>query len=154
MAVKPIPEGFHSVTPYLTVRGAAEAIDFYRRAFGAVELMRLPGPGGTITHAEVRIGDSIVMLADEAPEMGTRSPESLGGTGVSLYVYVEDVDAVVARAAGAGAKVTLPARDMFWGDRFASVVDPFGHVWGLATHQEDLSPDEIARRRAAVQGAG
>jgi uncharacterized glyoxalase superfamily protein PhnB len=153
MAVKAIPEGYHTVTPYLTVREARRAIEFYRQAFGAVELFRMPGPGGKVMHAEIRIGDSIVMLTDEAPEMGSRSPEALGGTPVSLYLYVPDVDAVVARAAQAGATVTTPVQNMFWGDRFGQVADPFGHRWSLATHVEDLAPEEIARRREAVVGA-
>jgi PhnB protein len=153
MGVRPIPEGYHTVTPSLTIRDAARAIEFYRQAFGATELMRMPGPGGKIMHAEIRIGDSIVMLSDEFPDMASRSPESLGGTPGSLFLYVEDVDAVMARATKAGAKVTLPAQEMFWGDRFGHVVDPFGHAWGIATHKEDLTPDEIVRRRDAAMGA-
>jgi len=152
MAVKPRPEGYHTATPYLTIRDAARAIDFYRQAFGATELMRMPGPGGKIMHAEIRIGDSIVMISDENLEMGAPSPESLGGTPGSIFLYVDDVDAVVARATQAGAKVKMPATDMFWGDRFGSVVDPFGHAWGVATHKEDLGPEEIVRRRDAQMG--
>jgi PhnB protein len=147
MAVKPIPEGYHSATPYLTVRGAAKAIEFYKKAFGAEELMRMPGPEGRIAHAEVKIGDSIIMLTDEGPEnSSSRSPEALGGTTASVFLYVDDVDRVVSRAVDAGATVTTPLQDMFWGDRFGQLKDPFGHHWGVATHQEDLTPDEIARR--------
>ena len=152
MAVKPKPEGYHTATPYLTIRDAGRAIDFYRQAFGATELMRMPGPGGKIMHAEIRIGDSIVMISDENLEMDAPSPEKLGGTAGSIFLYVDDVDAVVARAAKAGAKVKMPATDMFWGDRFGSIVDPFGHAWGIATHKEDLAPDEILRRRDAQMG--
>ena len=150
MAVKPIPEGYHTLTPYLIVRGGPRAIDFYRRAFGAVELMRMPAPDGErLMHAEIRIGDSNVMLSDEFPEMGGgRSPTSLGGAGASLFLYVEDVDAAFARAVAAGAKVQMPVQDMFWGDRYGRLEDPFGHVWSLATHKEDLTREEIARRAA------
>jgi PhnB protein len=147
MAVKPIPEGYHTATPYLTVRGAAKAIEFYKKAFGAQELMRMPGPQGRIGHAEVRIGDSVIMLTDEAPENSTsRSPEALGGTTASIFLYVDNVDALVSRAVEAGATVTVPLQDMFWGDRFGQLKDPFGHNWGVATHKEDLTPEEIARR--------
>jgi PhnB protein len=147
---KPIPQGYHTVTPYLTVKGAAQAIDFYKRAFGAQEVERMPGPDGTsVMHAELKIGDSIVMLSDEFPQMGTRSPQTLGGSTVSLFLYVPDVDAAFKRAVDAGAKATMPPADMFWGDRFGKVADPFGHAWGLATHTEDLSPDEIRRRGQA-----
>ena len=147
MAVKPIPEGYHTATPYLTVRGAAKAIDFYKKAFGAQELMRMPGPEGRIGHAEIRIGDSIIMLTDEAPDASSsRAPESLGGTTSSVFLYVDNVDALVARAVEAGATVAVPLQDMFWGDRFGQLRDPFGHSWGVATHKEDLTPEEIARR--------
>ena len=146
MAVKPIPEGYHTLTPSLTIRGATEAIEFYKRAFGAVELMRMPGPGGKLMHAEIRIGDSVLMLSDEFPDMGGKSPQALGGSPVYLFVYVDDVDAVFKRAVDAGAQVRMPLADMFWGDRFGRVVDPFGHEWGLATHKEDLTPKEIAKR--------
>jgi PhnB protein len=146
MAVKPIPEGYHTVTPYLTIRGAARAIEFYQRAFGAEELMRMPGPEGKIMHAELQIGDSRLMLSDEFPEMGGKSPQALGGSPGFLFLYVKDVDAAFQRAVGAGAQAKVPPADMFWGDRFGRLVDPFGHEWGLATHREDLTPEEIARR--------
>jgi PhnB protein len=147
---KPIPQGFHTVTPYITVKGAAQAIDFYKRAFGAEEVERIPGPDGkSVMHAEVKIGDSIVMLSDELPQAGSRSPQTLGGSTGYLFLYVSDVDAAFKRAVDAGAKGAMPPADMFWGDRFGKVADPFGHEWGLATHKEDLSPDEIRRRGQA-----
>jgi PhnB protein len=149
VAVKPIPDGYHSVTPYLILRGAAEALAFYRRAFGATELMRMEGSNGRVGHAEIRIGDSVVMLADEHPEMGIRGPKSLGGAGVSLLVYVPDVDARFEAAVAAGAKVVRPIKDQFYGDRSGTVEDPFGHVWTIATHVEDVPPDEMARRAQA-----
>lgn len=145
-AVKPIPEGYHTVTPHIVVRGAEEAIAFYARAFGAEETVRMPGPGGKLLHAEVRIGDSVVMLSDEFPEMGARSPQSIGGTSGGLMLYVNDVDAAFARAVGAGATAEMPPQDMFWGDRYGKLRDPFGHSWSLATHVEDLDPDEMMRR--------
>ena len=144
--VKAIPEGRHAVTPYLIIKGAANAIEFYKKAFGASELMRMPDPAGRIMHAEIKIGDSRVMMADEIPEMGFRGPQSLGGTPVSLLVYVNDVDAQAAKATAAGAKVTRPVQDQFYGDRSGTLTDPFGHVWTLATHKEDLSPQEIQKR--------
>ena len=148
--VLPIPAGYHAITPYLSIRGAADAIEFYKRAFGAKELERMPGPDGqSIMHAELKIGDSIVFLADEFPDMGSRAPESLGGTTGTLHVYVKDVDAAFARAVAAGAQVRMPLADMFWGDRYAKVADPFGHEWGLGTHKEDLTPKEIAKRAEA-----
>jgi len=151
--VKPIPDGYHNVTPSLTVRGADRAIAFYRRAFGAEERMRLASTDGTkIMHAELQIGDSIVMLSDEFPEMGARSPEALGGTPGSLFLYVDDVDRVFARAVEAGGVAQVPVQDMFWGDRFGSLVDPFGHVWGIATHKKDLTPEQI-REGAARRGS-
>src|SRR6266446_2265025 len=154
MAVKPIPEGYHSVTPYLIIRGAAEAIDFYKRVFGATELMRMPGPDGKLGHAEIRIGDSAIMLADEHPEMGHRSPQSLGGAGVSLMVYVERVDEVFKRAVASGAKELQPVKDQFYGDRSGTLQDPFGHTWTVATHIEDIPPDEMRRRAEKfMQGA-
>jgi len=144
---KAVPEGCHTVTPYLTVRGADRAIEFYKKAFGAKELMRMPGPGGkSIMHAEIKIGDSRIFLSDEFPEMGSRSPQSLGGTANSLHLYVEDVDAAFKKAIAAGAKVQMPVADMFWGDRYGKLIDPFGHEWGLATHKEDLTPREIRKR--------
>ncbi len=154
MPVKPVPDGYHSVTPYLIVRGAARAIEFYGRAFGAVELMRMPQPDGRIGHAELRIGDSPVMLADEHPEIGARSPETVGGSPVTLMLYVPDVDATVARAVAAGARVTRPVADQFYGDRSGAVADPFGHLWFVATHVEDVPPDEMERRRAAQEARG
>ncbi len=148
--VKPIPEGYHSVTPYLIVKDAASAIEFYKRAFGATEMFRMAQPDGKIGHAELRIGDSPVMLADEAPEMRAVSPQSLGGTPVTIHLYVEDVDAVVRRALEAGAQLTRPVADQFYGDRNGGVADPFGHVWWISTHKEDLSPEELRRRAAAA----
>lgn len=148
--VKPIPDGYHSVTPYLIVTGAAKALDFYQRAFGATETMRLDGPGGKIMHAEIRLGDSTIMLADEFPEMQAVSPTTLKGTAGSLMVYVEDVDSRFQQAVDAGATVRRPVQDQFYGDRSGVLVDPFGHVWTLSTHMEDLSPDEIGRRFEAM----
>jgi PhnB protein len=146
MATKSIPDGYHSVTPYLIIDGAAAAIDFYKRAFGAKELMRMPSPDGKIGHAEIRIGDSTMMLADEHPAMGHRSPKSLGGSGVNLMVYVEHVDEVFKRAVASGAKELRPLKDQFYGDRSGTLQDPFGHTWTLATHIEDIAPDEMRRR--------
>jgi PhnB protein len=146
MATKAIPEGYHSVTPYLIVNGAAKAIDFYKRAFGAVELMRMPGPDGKIGHAEIRIGDSAIMLADEHPQMGYRSPQSLGGSAVSLMVYVERVDDVFGRAVAGGAKELQAIKNQFYGDRSGTLQDPFGHTWTVATHVEDVPPEEMRRR--------
>ena len=146
--VKPVPEGYHTVTPYLVCKGAAAAIDYYKKAFGATELMRMPAPGGQIGHAEIQIGDSPIMLADEAPQMGHRSPESIGGTPVSIMLYVDDVDTVYRRALGAGGKELQPLKDQFYGDRSGTLRDPFGHVWTVSTHKEDLSPEEIGRRAA------
>jgi PhnB protein len=149
MAVKPIPEGYHSATPYLIVNGAADAIAFYKKAFGATELMRFPMPGGKIGHAEVRIGDSPIMLADEHPEMGYKGPQSLGGSPVNIMLYVEDVDSVFNRAVAAGAKVKDPVQDKFYGDRSGTLIDPFGHVWHISTHKEDVSLEEMQRRMQA-----
>ena len=148
--VKPIPEGYHTATPYLIVKDAARAIEFYKKAFGATELMRMPGPGGKIGHAEIKIGDSPIMLADEVPGMGFRSPESLGGSPISILLYVEDVDVVFSEALDAGAKVQRPVADQFYGDRTGGVTDPFGHVWYIATHKEDVSPEEMKKRAAAA----
>lgn len=156
MPVKPIPSGYHTLTPYLIVKDAARAIEFYRQAFGAEETMRLPGPGGKIGHAEIRIGDSHIMMADEFPDMGALSPQSLGGTPVFLLLYVPDVDARFERAVAAGAKSIRPVKDQFYGDRSGMVADPFGHLWALATHIEDIPPDELRRRSDAMakqQGA-
>jgi PhnB protein len=153
--VKAIPAGYHAVTAYLCVDGAANAIDFYKRAFGARERLRMDAPGGKVGHAEIVIGDSAVMLADEFPEMSFRGPKSGGGTSVNMHLYVKDVDAVFARAIAEGAKLVRALEDRFYGDRTGSIEDPFGHVWHLATHKEDLSPAEMKRRGAeeAKKGA-
>ena len=150
MTVKPIPDGYHSITPYLSIEGATGAIEFYKRAFGAVELFRLITPTGAIGHAEIRIGDSPIMLADPCAEGAFRNPRSLGGSSVGLHVYVEDVDALFAQALAAGAKLIKPLQDQFYGDRSGTLEDPFGHIWFLATHREDLSPEEIDRRAEAL----
>lgn len=152
-AVRAIPEGYHTVTPSLVVQNAAEAIEFYKRAFGAEELSRMSSPDGQqIWHAEIEIGDSRVMLNDEFPDMGARGPQSIGGTPVSLHLYVEDADAWFRRAIDAGATVSMPLEDTFWGDRYGQVTDPFGHQWALATHKEDVSEEEL-RRRAETMAA-
>ncbi len=149
-ATRAIPDGSHSMTAQLVVKGAAEAIEFYKRAFGAVERMRMLGPDGkAIMHAELQIGDSVVFLADEFPGMPVKSPSTLGGTTASIYLYVEDADSAVARAVAAGARVQMPVTDMFWGDRTGSVIDPFGYHWAIATHKEDLTPLELSERQAA-----
>lgn len=148
MGVKPVPEGYHTATPYLIIKGASEAINFYRKAFGAVEIMRFPAPEGCIGHAEIKIGDSRLMLADEYPDLGYVSPMTLGGTPVSLLLYVEDADAVFHRAVAAGAKVELAMKDQFYGDRSGTVRDPFGHRWTIATHKEDMPVEEMKRRAA------
>jgi PhnB protein len=152
--VKPIPEGYHSVTPYLCCKDAAAAIEFYKKAFGATEVMRMGDPGGKVGHAELQIGDSRVMLADEFPEMGFLSPKTVGGSPVMIHLYVEDVDATANRAVAAGGKVTRPVADQFYGDRGGQVEDPFGHKWYVATHKEDLSPEEIGKRAAAAMSGG
>jgi len=152
-AARKIPEGHNTVSPYLIVNGAAKALDFYKRAFGAVEMFRLEAPGGTIGHAEIRIGDTIVMLADEHPDHDAYAPTHYKGSPVSLHVYTEDVDTVAARATAAGATVKRPVEDMFYGDRSGTFLDPFGHTWHVSTHVEDLTPEEIGRR-AAAQGKG
>jgi PhnB protein len=145
MTVKAKPEGYHTLTPSLTVRDGAKAIDFYKKAFDAKERMRIPGPDGRLMHAEMQVGDSIIMLADEMPEMGCKAPASVGSVSSSLYVYVPDVDAAFKRAVEAGAKSLMPPADMFWGDRFGTVEDPSGHRWGLATHKKDPSPAEMEK---------
>lgn len=152
MSVHYIPEGYHSVTPYLVIDGAAQAMDFYRDVFGAVELMRMPGPDGKIGHAEMKIGDSHIMLADEHPEQGFRSPTSIGGTGVGVMLYVEDADSCFDAAVKRGAKVVEPPQDKFYGDRSAQLIDPFGHFWTIATHVEDVSPEEMERRLKEIRG--
>jgi PhnB protein len=155
MAVKPIPAGYHTVTPYLYVKGAAKAIDFYKSALGAEELMRFPAPDGRIAHAEIRIGDATIMLADEHPEMGVLGPQSRGGTTVGFALYVEDVDQRVAKAVAAGAKIDRPVKNQFYGDRSGTLTDPFGHQWTIATHVEDVPPAEMDRRmKEACQQAG
>jgi PhnB protein len=150
--VKPIPTGYHTVTAYLTVRDAPRALDFYKGAFGAVETVRMPGPDGkSVMHAEMKIGNSMIMLSDEFPGMSTcKSPQSLGGTTVGLFLYVRDVDSAFKRATAAGCKVIKAPEDMFWGDRFGSVMDPFGNQWSMATHKEDVAPKEMARRAQAA----
>ena len=148
--VKPIPQGYHTATPYLIVNDGARAIEFYKKAFGATELFRMAGPDGKIGHAEIKIGDSPIMLADEVPAMGHRSPQSLGGSPVSILLYVEDVDAVFNQAVAAGAKVARPVADQFYGDRTGGVTDPFGHAWYIATHKEDVSSEELQKRAAAA----
>jgi PhnB protein len=157
MAVKPIPEGYHALTPYLAVEDAEKAIEFYKDAFGAQEIQRMPGPGGTIAHAELEIGDSKLMLSDPFPQSSVRPPAERGGTTASIFMYVDDVDTTFQQAQKAGATVVSELEDMFWGDRFGTVSDPFGHVWSIATHKEDLSEQEIAERSKtamAEMGAG
>lgn len=151
MAVKPIPDGYHSVTPYLIVHDAARALQFYTRAFGATELFRMDGPGGKIGHAEIQIGNSRVMMADEHPEANARSPKSIGGSPVHLMIYVEDVDSVFAQALAAGATEARAIRDEFYGDRSGTLTDPFGHVWSVATHKEDVPAEEMERRMKELQ---
>jgi PhnB protein len=153
MSVKPIPEGYHSVTPYLAVDDAAGAIDYYTAVFGAKERVRMDAPDGKIGHAELEIGDSLVMLSDAFPQSETRPPGELGGTSAGVFLYVEDVDAVVERSVKAGATVTMEVADQFWGDRFGSIKDPFGHVWSIATHVEDVPPEEMAERSKAAMAA-
>lgn len=146
MATKPVPEGYHTVTPYLVVDNAVDAIEFYKKAFDATEIMRLPMPNGKIGHAEIKIGDSPLMLADECPEMEFRSPSTLGGSATSVCLYVESVDERFKKAVDAGAQVMRPVADQFYGDRSGTLKDPFGHVWTIATHQEDLSPEDLQKR--------
>lgn len=153
MTAKTIPDGYHTATPYLIISGAAEAIDYYKKAFGATELLRMPAPGGKIGHAEIKIGDSPIMLADEFPEMGYKSPQTLGGSPVSIMIYVADVDTVFDQAVAAGGKVQRPVKDQFYGDRSGTLEDPFGHVWHIATHKEDVSAEEMDRRAKAAGAA-
>ena len=150
---KPVPDGYHTVTPYLTVESAADAIEFYKRAFGAEETVRMNAPDGSIGHAELQIGDSKLMLSDPFPQSTVRPPTERGGPTASVFLYVEDVDAAFTRAVDAGAKVEMELEDMFWGDRFGTVSDPFGHVWSMASHVEDLSPEEIEERAKAAMAA-
>ena len=143
--VSPIPEGYYTATPYLTIRGVDKAIEWYKKAFGAVERVSMPDPSGKISHAEIQIGNSIVMMGEEFPEMGARSPQTIGGTGSSILLYVENVDAAFKRAADAGATVLMPPADMFWGDRYGKLADPFGHQWSIATHIQDLTLEETQK---------
>ncbi|MGD1079567.1 MAG: VOC family protein [Candidatus Sulfotelmatobacter sp.] len=145
MSVKPIPEGYHTLTPYLTVRDAARAIEFYKQAFGAQERGVMKAPDGKVMHAELKIGDSIIMLADEFPAYGALSPQTSGGAGMGVHIYVEGVDAAFDRAVKAGAEIEMPVMDQFWGDRYGKLKDPFGHKWSIATHTKDLSMDEMKR---------
>jgi PhnB protein len=149
--VKPIPSDFHTLTPHLVVRDASQAIEFYKKAFGAKEISRVPGPDGkSLMHADLKIGDSRLFLVDEFPEMDCRGPQSIGGTPVTIHMYVEDVDAAFSKAVAAGAQVRMPLADMFWGDRYGVLADPFGHAWSLATHKEDLTPEDIGKRAQAA----
>ena len=150
--VKPIPDGYPQVTPYLCIDGATAAIEFYGEVLGTKERMRMPAPGGKVGHCELQLGDSVIMLADEFPEMGVRSPKSVGGTPVTISVYVDDVDNVFERAVKAGANALRPVEDQFYGDRAGQFEDPFGHRWSVATHVEDVPPDEMAKRAAAMGG--
>jgi PhnB protein len=143
---KAVPDGYHTATPYLSVTNAGEAIDFYKRAFGAEEIVRMPGPDGkSVMHAEIKIGNSMLMIADEWPQADCKSPKTLGGTSVNIFLYVQDADATFQKAVNAGAKATMPLMDMFWGDRYGKVVDPYGHSWGIATHKLDMTPEEIQK---------
>jgi PhnB protein len=153
MKVRTVPEGYSSVTPYLIVSRGADAIDFYKRVFGGKELMRFGGPDGKVAHAELQIGDSRIMLSDEHPEMGFRSPQSIGGSGTGIMLYVDDVDSVFKRALDAGAKTHQEVKDQFYGDRSGTLIDPFGHLWTIATHIEDVSPEEMQHRMEASMGA-
>ena len=150
MAVKPIPDGYHAVTPYLIIKGAADAIEFYKRAFGATELFRFPTPDGKVGHAEIKIGDSPIMLADEYPDMGYKGPQTLGGSPVSIMIYVEDVDTIFNQAVAEGATIKEALQDKFYGDRMGTVIDPFGHRWHIATHKEDVAMEEMERRAKAA----
>ena len=152
--VKKIPDGYTAVTPYLTVKGAAQAIEFYKKAFGAEEVMRFPSPDGKIMHAEIRIGGAVIMLHDEAPQWNALSPQTVGDTSSSIMLYVNDVDAVMKKAADAGATVTMPAADQFYGDRCGNIKDPFGHKWSIATHIEDVAPEALNQRMAKMFESG
>src|ERR1700722_15336526 len=152
--VKPIPEGMHTVTPLLTCADAAAAIEFYRKAFNAQEVSRLPGPDGKLMHASIRIGDSTVMLTDEFPQMGGLGPKTLKGSPVTIHLYVEDADAVAERAVAAGATITMPVQEMFWGDRYGQLEDPFGHRWSVGTHVRDVTPEEMQQAVRSMGGPG
>lgn len=152
--INPVPEGFHTLSPHIVVENASGAIDFYKKAFAAKEIMRMPEPGGKVMHAELKIGDSILMMCEACPESGATAPTKAGGSGVTLHLYVADADAAMQRAADAGATITMPAQDMFWGDRFGQLTDPFGHAWSIATHIEDLTDEEIGKRAAEALGGG
>ena len=154
MAAQPIPKGYNGAIPYLIIKGAAKAIDFYKQAFGAIEKERMAMPDGRVAHAEVRIGDAVIMLADELPDMKIIGPQTLGGSPVCILIYMEDVDARFAQAVAAGATVHRPLKDQFYGDRTGTLVDPFGHVWSLATHVEDVSPEEMQKRMAVMEKPG
>ncbi len=151
--VNPVPAGFHTVTPHLVIQGAAKAIDFYKKAFGAKEIMRMPGPDGRLMHSDIQIGDSHIFIADEFPEMGcSNSPSTVGNTTVCMHLFVPDVDSFVSRAQGAGAKVEMPVQEMFWGDRYGKLKDPFGHEWSVASRVKDLTPQEMATAAAGAFG--
>lgn len=152
--VKAIPDGMHSITPHLVCDGAADAIEFYKKAFNAIELARLPDPGGKLMHAMLQIGDSVIMLNDEYTDWGVLGPKTIGGSPITIHLYVNDVDSAFAQAVDAGATVKMPVADMFWGDRYGVVVDPFGHNWSLATHKQDLSPEQIAEAMQQSGGCG
>ena len=152
--VQPVPEGFHTVTPHLVIKGASEAIEFYKKAFGAAEISRLPGPDGKLMHGSLKIGDSIVFLVDENPQWGSNGPLSLGGTPITLHLYVEDVDTAFSQAVEAGASVKMPPADMFWGDRYGVITDPFGHSWSLATRKQDLTPEQVAKNAEEMFAKG
>jgi len=152
MAVKPIPDGYSAVTPYLTIKGAAAAIEFYKQAFGAEQILRLDAPDGSVAHAEIRIGGAVIMLSEENRDWDAISPTTLGGTASAIMLYVDDADAVFNRAVAAGASVKMPVADQFYGDRCGNVIDPYGHKWSIATHVEDVSPEEIDRRAAKMFG--
>ena len=153
MPTKAIPEGYHTLTPHLPVDDAKKALEFYKRAFGATERSRMPGPDGKIAHAEIQIGDSVIMTSDPFPQSSTKSPKEIGGTTASVFLYVEDVDSVVQDAVDAGGQITMPIEDMFWGDRFGQVTDPFGHIWQIATHVEDVAPAEMEKRAAEAMAS-
>jgi PhnB protein len=153
MAVKPIPEGYHTLTPYLAVDDASNAIEFYKRAFGATERVRMPTEDGKVAHAELEMGDSLIMLSDQFPQATVRPPKEIGGTSSGVFMYTENVDETVQQAVDAGATITMPVEDMFWGDRFGKVTDPFGHEWQIATHVEDLTEEEIQKRASAAMAS-